>query len=319
MINRLFSPDFAENTDVQAGKLGESLQAYQHDLQTGLVEVEFPGQAVQVLLFVRGQLVTVYCGEQASERLDPLGWLASLNDGSSSKASLRMLALTPQDVRIFKILIEQKSNVRTIAADGSSLEGRFREWMGHPIPVLAQVRWPKAEALVLFPGQGAPPSYTLFITTNQILHSAGGVSEIYGWKEAYVSLILYDSEPRTLAWTEYLLHHAFSSLVSSLLGKFEKLIGRLLLNQIIRDVNFKATAHDWSLSISASSVNDQTLFASPAAAADAYSRLLEVIFHHFESVLGGAMLEMLVREAVYRLPAPARQVVKEYLPITNLG
>ncbi len=319
MINRLFSPDFAENTDVKAGKLGESLQAYQNDLQTGLVEVEFPGQAVQVLLFVRGQLVTVYCGEQASERLDPLGWLASLNGGSGSKASLRMLALTPQDVRMFKILVEQKSNVRSIPADGSSLEGWFREWMGHPIPVLAQVRWPRAEALVLFPGQGALPSYTLFITTNQILHSAGGVSEIYGWKETYDSLILYDSEPRTLAWTEYLLHHAFSSLVSSLLGKFEKLIGRLLLNQIIRDVNFKATAHDWSLSISASSVNDQTLFASPAAAAEAYSRLLEVIFHHFESVLGGAMLEMLVREAVYRLPAPARQVVKEYLPITNLG
>jgi hypothetical protein len=31
------------------------------------------------------------------------------------------------------------------------------------------------------------------------------------------------------------------------------------------------------------------------------------------------MLEMLVREAVYRLPVSTRQVVKEYLPITDVG
>ena len=96
------------------------------------------------------------------------------------------------------------------------------------------------------------------------------------------------------------------------------MIGRILLNQIIRDVNFKATAHDWKLSISASNVNDQTIFDSPLAAAEVYTRLLEVIFHQFESVLGETMLVMLVRESVNRLPAPARDVIKEYLPITNL-
>jgi hypothetical protein len=318
MMNPLLSPDSVEQTDVLAGKLTESIQAFQRDLQTGLVEVCIPGMTGQILLFVRGELVSVYRGDDSVERIDPAIWLESIN-GSNPASSLRRLALTPQDVRIFKILIEQKSDDRCIFTDGPALEKQFSEWMELPTPALAQVRWPKAEALVMFPGRGVPPYYTLFISANQILHSAGGMSEIYGWKETYDSLRLFSSEPRTLAWSEFLLYHAFSSLVSSLLKKVEKLIGRLMLNQLIRDVNFKATAHDWNLSINANSVNDQSIFTSPAAAAEVYSRLLEVIFHSLESLLGGAMLEMLVREAVNRLSPAARQVVKEYLPVTNLG
>ncbi len=318
MLTPLFSPDFTEQTDVLAGRLADSIQAYQHDLQTGLVFVDIPAQTGQILLFVRGQLVTVYRDDDLVERVDPATWLETLT-GSNPRALMRMLALTPQDVRVFKILIEQKNDLRGVFASGPSLKKQFSEWMAHPVPALGRVRWPKAEALVLFPGQSGAPYYTLFITPTQILHSAGGVNEIHAWKEEKVSSILFSSEPRTQAWTEYLLHNAFSGLVSSLLGKIEKLIGRVMLNQIVRDVNFKATAHDWNLSITASSVNDQTIFSSPEAAAEMYSRLLEVIFQHFESVLGDVMLAMMVREAVYRLPVPTRQVVTEYLPVINLG
>ena len=308
MINSLLSPDSVEQTDVLAGKLTESIQAFQRDLQTGLVEVCIPGMTGQILLFARGELVSVYRGDDSFERIDPAIWLESIS-GSSPGASLRRLALTPQ----------QKSDERCILTGGVELEKQFSEWMELPAPALAQVRWPRAEALVMFPGQGVPPYYTLFISGNQILHSAGGMSEIYGWKESYDSLRLLSSEPRTLAWSEFLLYHAFSSLVSTLLKRVEKLIGRPMLNQLIRDVNFKATAHDWNLSINASSVNDQSIFTSPPAAAEVYSRLLEVILHSLEALLGGAMLEMLVREAVNRLSPAARQVVREYLPVTNLG
>ena len=327
MKNPIIPTAFAEQSNVPSGKLSEALLAYKLDQQTGMVELDIPGEVSQILLFARGQLVNVYSANNTSDRIDPNGWLELLN-GSKSAAQwnnpgtllgLRMLALTPQDVRIFKILIEQKCDNRGIPKSALNLEKQVESWMEHPVPALAQVRWPRAEALLLFPGLGAPPCYSLFITGDQILHSAGGVSEIYGWVETPIELRLFSCEPLTTAWTEYLLHYAFSNLVSNLLKKFEKLIGRIMLNQIIREVNFKATAHDWNLSINVSGVNDQIVFTSPASAAEVYSRLLEVIFHQFEGVLGNTMLEMLVREATYRLPVPARQVVNEFLPVTNLG
>ncbi len=186
-------------------------------------------------------------------------------------------------------------------------------------PALARVRWRSAGALALFPGKGAVPDYTLFITNTQVLHSAGVAAEIYKWHEKCENFSLYSSEPGSQAWEEYLLHLAFSGLVGSLLGKFEKLLGQILLNQIVRDVNFKAAANDWNVSITASSVNDQAIFSSPGQAGEVYSLLLEVILQHFESVLGSAMLEMLVREAVYRLPAPVRNVMNVYKMITHPG
>ena len=318
MFTSIISPDFVEHTELQAGKLADTIQSFRRELLTSLVYVDFPQQTGEILLFARGQLVNVYRAADPVERLDPSVWLSGLPE-ANPQAGLRSLALTPQDIRIYKILIEQQGDQRGVETGGLSLKKRLEEWAVHPVPALAQVRWPKAEALLLFPGQGALPYYSLFITAEHLLHSAGGVNQMLAWKEAAISTHLFSSEPCTPAWAEYLLQNAFSALVVRLFGKFEKLVGRITLNQIVRDVNFRATAHDWNLSVSANSVNDQSIFSSPTAAGEMYSSLLEVIFRHYGSVLGSAMLEMLLREAIFRLPALTRQVVSQYLPVTNLG
>jgi hypothetical protein len=314
----IISPDFAEQTTIPAGKLAEILQAYAREQQTGLVTLD-PGQGpLELLLFARGQLVTAYHAGTPAQRLEPAAWMDSVN-GSYPQVSMRSLALTPQDVRIFKILVEQQDAAQMVSTGGQSLEKLLSDWMKHPIPALAQVRWPRAEALVMFPGEGAAPYYSLFITSDQVLHAARDSKKLLGWKESYTSASLFSSSSHTLAWTEYLLHSAFSSLVVSLFGKCEKLVGRLTLNQVIRDVNFKASAHDWNLSVNMNSVNDQTIFATATAAAEMYARLLETIFRNFESVLGITMLQMLVRESIHRMPEPFRVVLKEYLPVTEIS
>ena len=188
--------------------------------------------------------------------------------------------------------------------------------LNHPVPALAHIGWPSAEALALFPGAGSSPRYTLFVTADQMLHSAGTLKVFYGWKESYNSAVLFSSEPRTIAWTEYLLHYSFTNLVTHLLEHFEELTGRILLNNIIRDINFTSTAHGWGVLIHPASITDQTIFSSPQAAAEVYSRLIEVIFGHIESVLGVDLLGLLVREAVLRLPKTCRVVLKEYLLIS---
>jgi hypothetical protein len=315
MSYTLFAPANVDQTTIPSGQLFAAILACQKELQTGLVDVHFPRKPWYHLLFARGELVNVYHGDDVIERVDPGVWSASQN-GSRRSASLRALALTPQAVRIVKILIEQTGDTRHVTPVGQELEAQLESWAMHPVPALAHIRWPSAEALAMFPGAGISPRYTLFVAAGQMLHSAGSMMALYGWKESYNSAVLLSSEPRTVAWTEYLLHYSFTKLVTQILERFEELTGRILLNNIIRDINFTSTAHGWGVLIHQASITDQTIFSSPQIAADVYSRLIEVIFGRIESVLGVDLLDILVREAVLRLPKPCRVVLKEYLLIS---
>jgi hypothetical protein len=314
MAYSILDPAYAEQITVPAGQFSASLQAFRKDLQSGLIDVDVVGSPRHILLFARGQLVNVYCNGDQVERLEPTSWLESFSL-ASPEARARLLALTPQAVRILKIMIEQKGDQRSVAAEHGNLEALFATWIAHPVPALAHVSWPTAEGLALFPGRGGPPRYTLFLADNQLNHSTGSVMAIYAWREPYCSAVLLSSEPRTLAWTEYLLSHAFASLINHLLGKFEQVTGRILLSQIIRDVNFTANAHSWNLALNENHFTDQNILSSPESAAEVYARLLKVIFRRFEQVLGEGTLSMLVTESLAQLTTPYRVVLQEYLPV----
>jgi hypothetical protein len=315
MAQPLFSPASLEKNTIPAGALTASINAYQKDLQTGMVEVGLKKKTAYHLLFARGQLVNVYRHKKKTERLNPVTWLQSLN-GSSPAASLRALALTPQAVRLVKILVEQGNVSHSPLPEGMTLEKQFEVWRNHPVPALVHVRWPSAEALALLPGEGKPPYYTLFISSDQILHSAGGMMALFGWKEPCSSVALLSSESGTSAWEEYLLHYSFSWMIGHILERFEELAGPMLLNTVVRDINFTATAHGWNISISNVSVTDQAIFTSPNEAAEVYSRLFEIVFRHVESVVGADLLALLLRESALRLSKPCRMVLQEYLLIT---
>jgi len=314
MTHALFAPAFTEQIAVPAGQFSASIQSFSQDLQTGLIDVHAAGLPRFYLLLAGGQLVNIYRTTDQLERLEPSGWAESLNI-FRIKSFVRLLTLTPQAVRVLKIMIEQKDDRHGLISGSGPIEAQFARWMEHPVPALAHVLWPNAEALVLFPGQGSPPRYTLFVAANQILHSAGSVMAVYGWKEPYRTATLYSSEPRTLAWTEFMLNHGFSGLVNTMLDKFEQITGRILLNQVIRDVNFTATAHSWNIRLDAKNFTDQSIFSSPQSAAEVYTRLLKVLLRHFDSALGAGMLNHLISESLQTLTPAYRAVLMENLPI----
>jgi hypothetical protein len=315
MTYLLFSPASAETSAIAAGKIPVSISAYQKDLQTGVVEVDFHNHAGNHLLFARGQLVNIYRHVDGTERVDPVAWFQSLNT-SHRRASLRALALTPQAVRLVKILLEQAAAPEAPLSEGVSLENQFESWMKHPVPALAHVRWPHAEALALLPGENTPPYYTLFVSSDQILHSAGGMMALYGWKEPCLSVSLLSSDARTPAWEEYLLHYSFSWMTTHLLERLVDLTGPTLINTIIREINFAAAAYGWNINLTGTGVTDQTIFSSPTEAAEVYSRLFEILFRHVETMVGADLLALLMRESALRLSKPCRLVMQEYMLIT---
>ncbi len=311
MIDFLFSPASTETHLIAPDKLPGSVSAYQQDLQTGVVELNFGDRSVYHLLFARGQLVNIYHHGEEIERLNSDAWFQSMQSERHS-AHVRALALTPQAVRLVKILLEQERVDMQPLPQGVSLEQQFETWIKNPGPALAHIRWPNAEALALIPGQDAPPLYTLFISANQILHSAGGMQALYGWQEFPVLVSFLRSETHTRAWEEYLLYYSFSQMTTHLLERFSDLIGLMLVNTIIREINFTAAAHGWNISLSGTSVTDQMIFSSPTEAARVYSQLLETLFNQAEALLGADLLGGLVRESAQRLIAPCRTAMQEY-------
>ncbi len=312
MTISLFSSAQAEPVAVSPENLAVSIKNLCRDLQTGILEIAPDQDSRHYLLFVRGQPLNLYRQQNgAPERLDPETWLQK----PGQPATLRALSLTPHAIRLVKILLEQTTH-SIIPCQSFSLEEQVENWVQNPVPAVLHLRWQTAEALIMLPGQEKPVHYPLFLSSDQILHSAGGMMALYGWKEPCASLRLLSSEAGTPAWQEYLLYYSFSWLVSHLLERLRQLAGPLRLNTMLREVNFTANARQWNIEMLKTSVTDQAIFSHPAQSAEVYSRLLEILFQHAEQLIGAELLASLLRETVLRMPAPSRSVLQEYLLIT---
>ncbi|RPH60063.1 MAG: hypothetical protein EHM81_07010 [Chloroflexi bacterium] len=315
MTTPLFIPAFVEEISVEPDRVLASIQAYQKDLQTGLVEVSLPAKSYCDLLFVRGQVVNAYKRGNKTERIPPPDHFPT----PGGAATLRAISLTPQAIRLAKILLEQVGAVQPVETRTDTLESQIDKWRALPFPGLVQVRWPGAEALALLTGSGRPPRHTIFIAANQILQSPGGMMALYGWKERDCSVTYYSSESQTLAWQEYLLHYSFIWMAGHLLLRVEELTGRLLLNSVLRETNFSAAAHGLIISFAPGNVTDQTIFTSPEESAQAYKRLMEQILTHVESIIGADSLKSLVQESTMRMQPSYRRVFQENFNFSRPG
>jgi hypothetical protein len=312
MFNPLFAPAIIQQVPVLHSGLAAAIKTYQQDLQTGLIEVNAPGQPCFDLLLVRGQIMNAYQRGDVTERLSTDALLDCFPhfDGDGL---LRSLALTPQAIRLARILLEQIGSDQPGLMQTSALETQIEKWSAYPEAGLVHICWPGAEALALLPGGSSPPHHTLFIAANQILHSAGGMIALFGWKEEKCSVAFYSSASQTQAWHEYLLHSSFVRVTGHLLSHFEELTGRLLLDAVIRETNFTAAARGWNISLAPGSVTDQMVFASAQEAVQIYRQLMEMILNYMGSILGPEVLKPLMQESIMRLqPAYRRTFQKSF-------
>lgn len=317
-INR-FCLFHAANSDWQIlarNEFAHTLQTCQGDFQTCLLQVGLESRNGLAALLVRGQIVNLYRTGQAKRLIpsDPFKFLRAEQD----IFKIRILALTPHTVRMVKILLEQhRNNTPILPIKTGSIRQAIELAGQEPVPGLAHLSWPSAQGLALLPGNGQPPRHTLFVASNQILHSAGSMAALYRWKEEDCRLKVYDSRELSPAWEEYFLHQAFAWLVSFLFRRFEELAGRSLVNTIVREMNFTSSAHGWNIAVSSRNITDQAVFSSPEEAGQVYQRLLEIGLHHGKLVLGQETIEMLRGEYREQLPQAYRIAFKSYIEQTK--
>ncbi|GAB4502639.1 MAG: hypothetical protein Fur0035_21930 [Anaerolineales bacterium] len=321
-LDQIFNAAKLEAQPLTRAGLASFVQACAGDFQSGLLEFLCADGARYDLLMAHGQTTNFYRRADHAQPLPPETWLENFPaDGQLFR--VRSLALTPQTLRLAKILLEQRGAGQPLAdfsPDPAAAVSRTAEL---PQPGLLLFGWENASALALLPGAGRPPRHSLFIAGGQIVHSAGNMMALYGWREPLRTLTRYDSLSLSPAWQEYILHHAFVSIVEHLLARFEQLTGRILLHSLVRELNYAASANGWNLSLTGFSLADQTIFPGPRQQAEVYRRLLMLIHSRLTAALGDNLVAFLLQEGQARLRPPYAEIFDRFLqreqsaPLTN--
>lgn len=310
-LDQIFTSAQLDAQPLTRAGLEAFVQACAGDFQTGLLEFHCADGARYDLLMARGQVINFYRRARHSCALPLETWLENFPaDGQFFRAS--SLALTPQTLRLVKILVEQSGAGQPLDYFSPDLEAAVAQAAKSPQPGLLSFSWKNASGLVLLPGAGRPPRHSLFIAEGQIVHSAGSMMALYGWREPLLKLTRYDSLGASPAWHEYILHHAFVRVVEHLLARFEQLTGRILLHSLAREVNYATSANGWNISLTGNSVTDQAIFSSPQRAAEVYRRLLALVDSHLEIALGSNLAALLRKEGQETLRPPYAQLFAHF-------
>lgn len=315
-VNTLFPPLFSatelEDQRLTPAALSSFIQGCQREYQTGMIEF-FPraGGPSHLLLLAGGQIVASYLRCNPALRLAPDSWPRALAE-AEGWIVIRSLTLTPQALRLLKILVECPEAEPASLHKTNQIEEVIAEKGGEPAPSLLHLAWSGAEGLILLAGGGRPPRQSLFLSAGQIVHSAGGVSALCGWREPEYRLRLLPWRENCPAWEEYLLHRAFVGLTEHLLRRFGEIDGQAALNLLLEEMNYTQAAQGWPLRFAASGVTDQVIASSPRQAADICSRVWHHLYPKMETALGPAAFSLLRREAQSRLSVETRQTLRKY-------
>ncbi len=305
---------FVEQENLEPGSLDEQLKAMQDDLFTGIARFASSSGKTDLALFTRGQLVTLYDASlDGVQRIYPKTWLDSAADAKEA-LTFQSMNLNVQDLRILKIILESTVDLSAPIQDVTSTIATVR---ARAFPTVLVVDSEEAQSYQFFPGGGGECQYNLFLSRERFVRSAGDLLFLGDEEIRWSNVQRIQCENSTLAWTEMLQHHIFTEWLLKLFSVYESLKGRLYLNQIIKSINFKATANDWMLSVNSKNVNDQVLFNSPEEATKVYSELLAVIAGQFVSDIGETIYNSLYLDFSSRLIAVQNELLTKITSKTH--
>lgn len=284
-----------------------SLHGLQSDFQTSLLEVRSleDGRTSLFAFLAGGQVINLYRVSSGVERLAGLDFSQAF---SGSAVAMRLLALTPNTLRLVKILLEQPGQV-TSAHIGAEDLPRVMEKAGQGLhPVLAHCAWPQAHGFALLPGRGLAANLAFLVAPNRVFCTEGGLADLLQVEGPLCRVQLHWSVPLTLAWQEYFLYYSFKRLVKNWFAHLGLLRRQPVLAEILRELNFTASANGWSIKFSLSDVSDQAVFSSPQDARYVYQRLLQILKDQTSSVLEEDMAKKLLHDALQEMYRPERSM-----------
>jgi hypothetical protein len=283
---------------------------FRQDLMTGFIDIKYPTENQLIFLFAEGKIATAYL-LTASERkrLQPLEWNALLTHISGT---VRTLQLPREGLRVSQILIESAAPVRAFTTQTFDLKKHAEEWAARPQQGPVQLRWPQAEAVMIFPGNGLPAQPILFINKERAFSGADAFRNILNWYETQCEASVYSGENASEAFEEYLLQRTFTGTMQKVIRRYNELAGRSLVNVLGQEITAAAQGQGWRIQSFGGTVIDTEIFPTIQEQASAYRMLFGLCLARIEDVIGPKITNSIVRETLTQMELADRKTLQTH-------
>ncbi|GEM_PF-5917829 len=296
--------------EVPAARWAEQMRAWQDRALTGLVEVQ-GGRDPVVYLLIEGTVMGAYRHQQGRFfKIDPLP-----EPAAHLAAFTVWVAELPLDgVRALKTLLERNTPSETHTLPTAELRSLCQGLAGQTVGVL-HVAWEDAEGLIILAGR--PPSTGVFVRGQTVTNGADGLARIYAHAETQCRVHVYPEvldEP-VLSEEDALVRLAFTMFADAVLFRYIELTGRRMGNSLIVEMNRIAREQGWSIRFSRNGVSDTHAFVNGEEARQVYRTLLQLLVGHISIVVGDALAQALMRQALDRMDRRLQSAAQTLVPL----
>ncbi len=279
---------------------------------TGLARISFLTGEEMLLFLQRGTVRQVYFSDRGPFRRIPETWHDRLQPGRLARFSVQ-----PKPARrlIFeKAILETPATAteKKPAFKTSGLSALFTSLENSESAALAHIRWKNAEAFVLMPGSKMPARQALFFSGAVTEENASALTYIKVHQEPECEVTIYRGGLESMAWLEIHLNILFEWLCNYILTQYGYLTGRVMVTPVAQNLMILSSQKGWDVNRLAGEMVDQTIFSSPAEAANAYLELLDLLGAHVMPVIGSSLLQSIQRQGAFSLNSFYLSLMKTY-------
>jgi hypothetical protein len=308
-VNAIFNVANADEIKMPVQSIQGLVDAYRDHRKTGIIQLAYASEMRLYLFFKRGELINTYLVTPTEWQAFPpergVEWMQSAGD-----AYAKPLPLSALGMLISKLLFQSSSGRSESFLSPEQLNEHLEKASHEPQPVLVQVNWENAGGAILFSPQSAPSF--IFISQEMVLDETGSFKVFSEWHEKQGSLTFFTPNLSIEAWQEYYLRNVFADLCGRILGRFEILTGRSLVDSVLRLIIAPAARQNLDIAIAPHSLLDREVFPSPDEAARSYRFLLNEMFENFSAVIGVRLYVSILREIVNSLPEQERGTIQTF-------
>jgi hypothetical protein len=308
-VQTLFAHVYPDELRISLPRIQLLVDSYTERKRTGVIRLGYASKKHLYLLFKRGELLNSYLVSPPGrlESFQPGEWVSRAE--TAGDAHTRVVTLSGYGLFVAKLLISSTGGKLEEFSTPAQLSGYIASLEKRAETFLFQVNWDRAMGGMLFSSPMDNEAHSIFLSQETASEENGAHGRFFTWNEMNCVTETGVPDLSVDAWREFYLRKSFSEICRLMLGRFELMTGRALVDSLVRLVSVCASRNNLDIAISSRKVVDNEVFFSPEEAAQGYRKILKEMFSHFSSVVGSRLLSLTLQDILASLSDLERSVI----------